>query len=62
MFLKELIPSFEWINRLRDNKTNEFFIAQNYLLLCINLILILLISWMIIEGAIQFKDKLKNKT
>jgi len=43
-------------------KTNEFLIAQNYLLLCINLILILLISWMIIEGLIQIKDKLKNKT
>ena len=36
-------------------KTKEFFISNNYLLLSINLILILLISWMIIEGIIQLK-------
>ncbi|MBI65001.1 MAG: carbon starvation protein A [Candidatus Marinimicrobia bacterium] len=42
-------------------KTNEFFIANNYLLLGINIILIVLISWMIIEGALQIKNKLNNK-
>ena len=38
-------------------KTKEFFIAQNYLLLSINMILIVLISWMIIEGFIEIKNK-----
>ena len=42
-------------------KTNEFFIANNYLLLGINIILIVLISWMIIEGTLQIKNKLNNK-
>ena len=42
-------------------KTKEFFIAQNYLLLSINMILIILISWMIIEGVMQIKNKLKEK-
>ena len=36
-------------------KTKEFFIAQNYLLLSINLVLIILILWMIIEGLFQIK-------
>ena len=36
-------------------KTNEFFISQNYLLLTINLILISLIVWMIIEGIKQLR-------
>ena len=40
-------------------KTKEFFTTQNYLLLSINIILIILISWMIIEGIIQIK-KLKK--
>ena len=43
-------------------KTKEFFIGNNYLLLGINIILIILISWMIIEGALQIKNKLNNKT
>ena len=38
-------------------KTKEFFIANNYLLLCINITLISLIVWMIIEGIIQIKKK-----
>ena len=41
-------------------KTNEFFLANNYLLLGINIILIVLIAWMIIEGALQIKNKLNN--
>ena len=40
-------------------KTKEFFTTQNYLLLSINITLIILISWMIIEGIIQIK-KLKK--
>ena len=43
-------------------KTQEFLLSQNYLLLSINFFLILLISWMIIEGALQIKNKLNNKT
>ena len=42
-------------------KTNEFFITNNYLLLGINIILIVLILWMIIEGLLQIKNKPKNK-
>ena len=42
-------------------KTNEFFITNNYLLLGINIILIVLISWMIIEGALQIKNQPNNK-
>ena len=42
-------------------KTNEFFIAKNYLLLTINIILIILISWMIVEGILHIKYKLENK-
>ena len=42
-------------------KTNEFFIAKNYLLLTINIILIILISWMIVEGIMHIKYKLGNK-
>ena len=38
-------------------KTNEFFIGNNYLLLSINIILIILIIWMIIEGIMQIKKK-----
>ena len=38
-------------------KTKEFFIANNYLLLCINITLITLIVWMIIEGIMQIKKK-----
>ena len=41
-------------------KTKEFLNAQNYLLLSINMILIILISWMIIEGIMQIKNKLKD--
>jgi carbon starvation protein len=40
-------------------KTKEFFITQNYLLLSINMTLIILISWMIVEGILQIK-KLKK--
>ena len=36
-------------------KTKEFFITQNYLLLSINMVLIILISWMILEGILQIK-------
>ena len=36
-------------------KTSEFFIAGNYLLLSINTILIVLISWMVIEGIMKIK-------
>ena len=42
-------------------KTNEFFITNNYLLLGINIILIVLISWMIIEGVLQIKNQPNNK-
>ena len=42
-------------------KTNEFFITNNYLLLGINIILIVLILWMIIEGLLQIKNKPNNK-
>ena len=41
-------------------KTKEFFIGKNYLLLSINMILIVLILWMIIEGVMQIKNKLKE--
>ena len=42
-------------------KTNEFFTTNNYLLLGINIILIVLILWMIIEGLLQIKNKPNNK-
>ena len=42
-------------------KTKEFFIANDYLLLSINIILIILISWMIIEGVLKIKNKLNKK-
>tara|TARA_Y100001970_G_scaffold156553_1_gene191585 strand:- start:251 stop:1927 length:1677 start_codon:yes stop_codon:yes gene_type:complete len=42
-------------------KTNEFFITNNYLLLGINIVLIVLISWMIIEGVLQIKNQPNNK-
>ena len=42
-------------------KTNDFFITNNYLLLGINIILIVLISWMIIEGVLQIKNQPNNK-
>ena len=38
-------------------KTNEFFTTGNYLLLTINILLISLIIWMIIEGYLQVKNK-----
>ncbi|MAW74767.1 MAG: carbon starvation protein A [Candidatus Marinimicrobia bacterium] len=38
-------------------KTNEFFTTGNYLLLTINILLISLIIWMIIEGSLQVKNK-----
>tara|TARA_Y100001970_G_scaffold50742_1_gene64214 strand:- start:22479 stop:24161 length:1683 start_codon:yes stop_codon:yes gene_type:complete len=41
-------------------KTKEFFTTQNYLLLSINIILIILISWMIIEGSIQIKNQIRG--
>ena len=41
-------------------KTSEFFIASNYLLLSINIILIILILWMIIEGIMKIKT-IKSK-
>ena len=36
-------------------KTNEFITSGNYLLLTINIILMILISWMIIEGINHIK-------
>jgi carbon starvation protein len=36
-------------------KISEFFTASNYLLLSINIILIILILWMIIEGIMKIK-------
>ena len=38
-------------------KTQEFFISNNYLLLLISSTLIILITWMIIESILQFKNK-----
>ena len=38
-------------------KTNEFLISENYLLLTINIILMILISWMIIEGINHIKKE-----
>ena len=40
-------------------KTNEFLISENYLLLTINIILMILISWMIIEGINHIKKDIK---
>ena len=40
-------------------KTNDFLKDENYTLLSINILLISLIIWMIIEGTILIKNKLK---
>ena len=41
-------------------KSSEFFMSRNYLLLSINIFLITLIIWMIIEGIIQIKNKFNS--